>query len=230
VGRVSTADDPGQNITVYEYPTSLRGQKFERFWLTNDENVGQNFKSFEVGMFKRMSRGWQIMASYSATRKHIPLTVGLSQSEFNSNVYAGDMNPNAEINTSDDTWESTGKLSGAYSKLPFGFTVSANFEHRSGSPFARTVLYTGGVTIPSLVVNAEPIGTRKLDDINLTDVRIEKSLSLSGSHRATFRANIFNAMNASTVLAVVDRSGSTFLQPTSIVPPRIVELSIAYSF
>jgi len=229
-GVTGTADDPGTSITYHEYPTSLRGQRFERYQLSNDPDIDQNFKSFEIGMFRRMAGGWQLMASYSATKKNIPLTASSTQSEFNSNVYAGPDDPNSEINRTDRTWETTGKLSGAYTQLPFGIAVSANYEYRNGTPFARTVLFTGGQTVTSIVINAEPIGTRRRPAVNLFDVRLEKSVTIRGTHKAVIRGNLYNALNLSTVTAIVDRSGPTFLTPTEILQPRIVELSVAYSF
>lgn len=229
-GVAGNSDDPGTTLTYYEYPASLQGQKFEKNWLTNDSNIDQNFRSVEFGMFKRMSSGWQLMASYSATKKNIPLTVGLAQSQFNSNIYGGDRTPNAEINTSDTTWERTGKISGAYSKLPFSMTVAVNYEYRNGTPLARTVALRGGRTIPNLVVNAEPIGSLWTPSYHLTDVRVEKSVSVGGGRKLTVRANIFNALNSSTVLAMQTRSGPTFGYATSIIQPRIMELNLAFSF
>lgn len=229
-GRVGTADDPGTTLTYYEYPVALQGQAFEMSWLTNDPGVSQSFRSLEVGMFKRMSEGWQIMASFSATKKNIPLTVGLSQSATNTNVYAGDRTPNAEINTRDTTWERTGKLSGAYSRIPFQITVAINYEYRNGTPLARTVALSGGRTIPNIVVNAEPIGSLWTPAYHLADVRIEKSVRLPHGQKATIRANIFNAFNNATVLSIQTRSGASFGNATSIVQPRIMELNLAYSF
>lgn len=184
----------------------------------------------EIGLFKRMSQGWQVMASFSATKKNIPLTVGLTQSQVNSNIYAGDRNPNSEINTRDDNWERTGKVSGAYTRLPLGITAAVNYEFRNGTPLARTVVLRGGTTIPNLVVNAEPIGSLRTPNYHLTDIRIEKGVALGHGQRATIRANIFNALNNSTVLAMQTRSGPTFGNATSIIQPRIMELNVAYSF
>lgn len=42
--------------------------------------------------------------------------------------------------------------------------------------------------------------------------------------------HIFNALNANPVLDFVRRSGATFMRPTSIMPPRIVEFSVSYTF
>jgi hypothetical protein len=105
-----------------------------------------------------------------------------------------------------------------------------NYEYRNGTPTARTVVLTGGTTIPTLVVNAEPIGSLWTPDYHLTDVRIEKSIRFAGSQKATIRANIFNALNNSTALTIQTRSGPTFGNATSIVQPRIMELNVAYSF
>ena len=229
-GLTGTADDPGTSITYHEYPTSLRGQRFELYQLSNDPDIDQSFKSVEIGMFRRMASGWQIMASYSATKKNIPLTAASTQSEFNSNAYAAPDDPNSEINRTDRTWESTGKISGAYTRLPFGVAVSANYEYRNGTPFARTVLFTGGQTVTSIIINAEPIGTRRRPAVNLFDMRLEKSVALGGTHKAVVRANLYNVLNLSTVTTMVDRSGPTFLRPTAILQPRIIELSVAYTF
>jgi hypothetical protein len=42
--------------------------------------------------------------------------------------------------------------------------------------------------------------------------------------------DIFNALNRGTVTGVTMRAGATFLRPTAIMPPRIVELAASYSF
>ena len=44
------------------------------------------------------------------------------------------------------------------------------------------------------------------------------------------RMNIFNALNTNTVLNSVRLSGATFLRPTEIMPPRIAEFSVSYTF
>jgi hypothetical protein len=229
-GVAGNGDDPGRTLTYYEYPTALQGQRFDKNWLTNDDDVDQSFRSMEFGLFKRMSQGWQLMASFSATKKNIPLTVGLTQSQVNSNIYAGDLNPNSEINTRDTNWERTGKVSAAYSRIPFGITAAVNYEFRNGTPLARTVVLRGGTTIPNLVVNADPIGSLWTPNYHLTDIRVEKSVSLGSGRRVSIRANIFNALNNSTVLALQTRAGATFGNATSIIQPRIMELNVAYAF
>jgi hypothetical protein len=48
---------------------------------------------------------------------------------------------------------------------------SANFQSTSGDPQARQVLVRGGQQIPTVVINAEPLGSLKLPTLNVLDVR-----------------------------------------------------------
>ena len=225
-----TRPDPvtGTMFTYYEFPIELSGARFEQFMPVTDPSAGPHtFSSFELAGFKRLSNRWQIMASYSATKKNRPVILGLTGGD--GNVQAADLNPNGEINTSDRTWDWTGKASGAY-VFAYDILVSANFEHRSGDPFARQVQFTGGRTIPSIVVNVEPIGTRRLPNINLLSLKVEKSFRFQTSQRLAVRVDIFNALNANTATAVQFRSGATFLRPQAILPPRVAEFSLSYGF
>jgi len=223
-GLIGTADDPGASFTYYEYPATLAGQRFERFMPVTDETIDQTFKSFEVAAFKRLSSRWQLSASYSATKKNIPLFGGT----FDRPAVL-EVNPNAEIFQSDRTWDRSARVSGAYI-FPAEVLVSANLERRGGDPFSRQVLFTGGRTIPSIVLNVEPLGTRQLPTINLVDVRVQKTMRLPRGQRVIGRINVFNVMNTSTVTAVNVRSGSTFLRPSAIMPPRILEFGVSYAF
>lgn len=122
-----------------------------------------------------------------------------------------------------------GRASGAY-QFPGDVQLSANFEHRSGEPWGRSVSVAGGRTIPSLTVRVEPIGTRRLPNLNLLHLRAEKAFRLRPGHRMALRMNLFNALNVNTVLTVTQLSGRNFLRPRTIVPPRIAEFGVSYSF
>src|ERR1700686_1532304 len=150
--------------------------------MTNDYNATRRFKSIEVAASPRYSSRWELLASFTATKRDLPVAPVLvanvvqssSSQEFNSNTLVGDYNPNAEIFTADHNWESAGKLSGAYT-FPLGVLFSASYEHRGGYPWARAGLAGGGKTIPSLLVNVEPIGARRFPATNQVDLRFEKS-------------------------------------------------------
>jgi len=241
-GQLRTADDPGTFITYYDYPAAYRGRSFQQPMFVNDPGADQTFKSVELAATKRLSSRWSLMASYSATKIHIPYVQNTAStgSDFTNpglQVFLATFDPNAEINTLLDVWEWQARIDGAYI-FPHGFLVSANFEHRSGTPYARTVSFTGGQQIPSITLRVEPIGTRRLDNTNLLHMRVEKSFPLTRGQKVALRLNIFNATNtAATNSNVVNNqipfnqlSGPTFGRPSSILAPRIAELGLNYTF
>jgi hypothetical protein len=225
-GKVGTADDPGTTVTYYDYPTSLGGVAFQLPTLQNDPLEDQSYKSFEVAASKRLSKGWQFLASYSATRRHEPIIANTGGG--NTPLFVTD-DPNARINAADETWERTAKLSGSY-ELPYKVMLSTNFLHQTGMPWGRTVLVTGGPSTPTLVVRVEPIGTRKLPDLNLLDLRVEKSIRFPNRQNLSLRANIYNATNSNIVTGLTMQSGAKFSLPSAILQPRIVELTASYTF
>ena len=139
------------------------------------------------------------------------------------------MNPNTDINTANRTWEWLFRASSAY-VLPGTVMLAANFEHRSGDVQARTVLLTGGNTIPSITVNAEPIGSLRLPNINNIDLRVSKRFNLGRRRRLDGQINLFNVMNVNPTTTRIVQSGATFLKPTAILPARILDFNVAYSF
>jgi hypothetical protein len=238
-GRVGTADDGGL-VTYYDYSPALRGAQFEQYTSINDSRANQSYKTIEVASVKRLSNRWQLVASYSATKKNVPIgAVGLASATGFGTAsptftiagdQAGFLTPNVEINTTDKTWEWDGKLSGTYI-FPAEVAVSANFHHTSGDPFARQVRFSGGgQTIAPLVLNVTPVGSYRRPNINLVTFRVEKRFPLPRAQTATVTLNVYNALNANTVTGFTNRSGPDFLRPQSIMPPRLVELGASYRF
>ena len=239
-GRLGTGDDGGL-FTYYEFSPALAGAQFEQFMPVTwpDSRADQNYKSLEIATVKRLSNNWQLVASYSTTKKHWPIGAaglsrgtgfGTSSPTFSAaGDNAGFLNPNTEINTSDDTWEWDAKVSGTY-VFPLEIMVSANFHHTSGDPFARQVRFTGGTTVPFVIMNVDEIGTYRRPHLNLTNLRVEKRFTFAGAQSATVTFNLYNLTNANTVTALQNRSGADFLAPLAILPPRLAELSFAYRF
>jgi len=239
-GRLGTADDGGM-VTYWEYSTALRGSQFEEFTpvVWPGEKANQNFKTIELATIKRLSNRWQMVASYSATKKNWPIGAaglargtgfGTSSPTFSAaGDNAGYLTPNAEINTSDTTWDWDAKVSGTY-VFPAEILVSGNFHHTSGDAFARQVRFTGGTTVPFLVLNVDPIGTYRRPHLNVLTARVEKRFQLGRGQTATVTLNLYNALNANTVTALQNRSGSSFLEPLGILPPRLAEIGLAYRF
>jgi hypothetical protein len=218
-GRLNTGDDTGNTVTYYNYPATLSGRAFERFMRINDPAGNQSYGSIDVAINKRFSNRWHAAGGYSATRTRAPLGSG--------QVVAAH-NPNAEIFPSDDTWEWLGHLSGSY-LLPADVTLSAVFEHRSGTPQARTANFTSTV-LGTLALRVEPIGSIRLPDTRSLDLRAEKSFTLRSQHKAKVRLNLYNVFNANTVTSQTVSSGAAFGRPTAIMGPRVAEVSLVWTF
>jgi outer membrane receptor protein involved in Fe transport len=220
-GRVGTGDDPGSTITWYDYPEDLAGFAFQQAIYVNDAKANQKYTSFEVAISKRLSNNWQFQAAHTSTKRNVPLLA--NEDEFNT------LDPNAEIFPEDTTWEWLTRLSGSY-LFPYGILASARFEHRSGAPWARTALLSGGEQIPDIEVRVEPWGTRRLDHINLLSVRGEKQFRVMNGHQLQLRASLNNILNTTVATSVVSLSGSSFGRLTGQVLPRVIVFEAEYQF
>jgi hypothetical protein len=227
-GDVGTADDGGL-VTYFEFAPALAGAENEELIIVTDPNATQTYRTLEVAAFKRLANRWQFMASYSATKKNLPIRRGFDTFGFSSQHEAGFYTPNDEINRADRTWDWDAKFSGSY-LFPAEVLLSANFHHASGEAFARIALFEGGVTIPFIFLNAEPIGTRRLPSINLLTFRVEKSFRVRAARRLAIRLDLYNALNANTTTDLRSLSGGSFLRTSDIMFPRLAEVSASYTF
>lgn len=216
-GRVGTSDDPGTSLTWWEYPAQYRPPQFQVNRLVGNDAATEYFKTIEMSAMKRLSNGWQVLTSYSATKSQIPVPEGAN------------INPNTYILSANNTWEWLFRASGAY-MFPRNVMASVNLEHRSGDVQARTVSLTGGGTIPSITLRAEPIGTLRLPDQTTVDLRASKRFALGAGRNIEVQANLFNVGNANTVTGRSVQSGPNFLRPTAIQDARIFILNVGYTF
>lgn len=214
---------PGTTLTYYDYPASLQGLAFQNFMFVNVPDYVNSWSTIEVAMVRRLANRWQVQGSYSATKKNMQFV------ESGEQRPTAPLTPNDEIFASDKTWDWLVKASGSY-QLPWDVLVSENYQIISGAPRAAQVLLSGGVQIPSLVVNAEPLGSFFLPTQHVLDLRVEKAVRLWGASRLRLRADVFNSLNINVATAVNQRVGATFRVPTAIVPPRIVALAATFAF
>jgi hypothetical protein len=227
-GTVGTSDDPGKTLTYYDYPASYRGAQFQGIMVADaDPKNNSNFKTIEFAATRRLANNWQLLGSYSATKRHIPFAPG------------SQVNPNTEINVADDTWVWIGKAAGSY-VFPKGIVGGFSYNVRNGDRLARQVLLRGGGSVSTLVVNADPIGSLNLDTVSLLDLRVAKRFALGQSRAFEVRLDCFNALNANPVTSIVVRAGSTFGNATAsagggqngtgLTPPRIFQVEGHFSF
>ena len=216
---LGNADDPGTALTYWDYPASLRGLAFQRPMYINDSASDANYKSIDVAASKRFSNRWQLLASYSGTKRHIPVPARAAY------------DPNTEINAADDRWEWLTRVSGSY-LFPLGIQASTNILVQSGIPYARTVSVRGGVQIPSITLRTEPLGAHQTPTQTLVAVNAEKVIRLKRNHQLTVGANIYNLLNANfdEDAAPQAASGARFGYSNTIALPRMGEATLRYKF
>ena len=147
-----------------------------------------------MSSIKRLSNRWQLVASYSATKKHRPIgAIGLaSSSGFGtaSPTFSPDgsealfLTPNNEINSSDNTWEWDGKVSGTYI-FPADVLVSASFHHEERRPVRPASQFQGRRDHPVDVLSVTPIGGYRRPNLNVTTLKAEKRFQLPHAQAAT---------------------------------------------
>jgi hypothetical protein len=217
----------GQTLTYWEYPTSLAGIAFQQPSLVNTSAADSTFKSVEIAATKRLSHRWQFDASVTVTQRHEPIPTD-SGTALTLSVTAD--NPDSYINAADFTKEWISRGSVLYQVPWHGVAVSGTFETRSGVPYARRANFTGGQTIPSITLNVEPYGAERLPEINLVNLRLDKTFALGPTRKLTARVNLYNAFNANPVTTINNLTGASYGLPTAVLSPRILELGGVFRF
>jgi hypothetical protein len=124
------------------------------------------------------------------------------------------------------------KASGT-SPLPYGFRVSAVFQSQAGSERSITYQVTRALlpqlTQASVNVRLNEPGSEYNDRVNQLDVTLAKSFRRAGVDVRPELA-LFNALNASPILAQTNTFGPNLGRVTSILRPRILRLGVSVKF
>ena len=132
------------------------------------------------------------------------------------------------------------KFSGAF-PLPYQFQVATTFQNLPAISYGANATYTSAQIQPSLgrPLAAGPNATVSIpliapsryyeDRIQQLDFRFSRDFRV-GRTRVEPEFDIYNALNASPVLAVNSTYGSSWLTPTQILAGRLLKLGVQVSF
>jgi hypothetical protein len=76
----------------------------------------------------------------------------------------------------------------------------------------------------------EPLNSRRQSNFTLVDLRVEKGIKLGGGRRAAGFIDVYNLTNTNAEENLIWGSGSTHLQPTVIVGPRIARFGVKFDW
>jgi hypothetical protein len=205
--------------------------------VRNVPDADSHYWTWEITATRRLTGWWSMVASFAHTWSRDQASGYFGQSVRN-NVYP--LAPNDLINAGQDgryefrIWSA--KIHGTYAG-PWDVRITPFLRHQSGQPFGRTFPTTALNYAPNVRILAEPIGTRRMDNITLLDVRVEKGFKLGGHRRLAGFVDVFNLLNdnpeqntnwSAGLLAAEDghERRPSFLRPLSIVPPRLARLGV----
>lgn len=131
------------------------------------------------------------------------------------------------------------KLNGSV-PLPAGFVVAGTLQNLSGPEYEANYNATTAEILPSLQRNlagGTPTAlvplivpqTQFFPRITRLDMRVSKILKL-GRTRVQLNLDAYNALNSSAVTGVNSTLNAVWLQPTSVIDPRLLQVSGQVSF
>jgi hypothetical protein len=216
-GTVGTADD-GALINATNLAAAYLG--LPTVSLVTNVPGRSTYDTYEIAMNKRMSDRWSSSISYSYTRRNAYRTA--------SNTYP--LNPNSCINANADCQDESSdysfKLNGVF-ELPAGVKLSPVYRFQAGNNFGRTFVATLNYANPTLL--AEPLNAQRAANINLLDIRLDRGFALPGGRLSPF-VDIYNLTNSNAEQDITVTSGTSYLRPITIVPPRVLRIGAKFDW
>jgi hypothetical protein len=229
----------GQAVQVYR----LISNPAERVFLqTNPAGMFMKYNGVTLMATKRMSQNWQGVVSLvlsksegrlASSARFTPVT---SQSSL-ATAPSGGAQFGREAAGPNDFVNTDGRLIGdrpvvakaqLMYRFPWGIMASGNIQHQTGRFYSRAVR-VGGLGFPAAPqINMESnTGERRVADVNLYDIRVDKEFLLKGSPiRLDLFLDALNLTNSDQYESVgsVLGTSSAFGVPTRYIPPRRLQL------
>jgi hypothetical protein len=210
-GVASTADDGG-TFTAYGLSAAALALPITSV-STNFDDVKDNYYTWEVSATKRQTNRWSTNASLAYT---------WSDTDAKG---AGNQTPNSLIGVDGDRILSTRWQAKALTtlELPARLRVISVIRNQSGSQYERT--FTTRLNYGNATIRAESNNAHRTPNITILDFRSEKVFPV-GATSITGFFDVYNIFNTNAEQALTTTSGSSFLRPSAITPPRIVRLGV----
>jgi len=211
-GRSGSVDDGGM-LTAYNLAPQYLSLPVINRTINLGSGADRNYYTWEVTANRRQAGSWSLLATYSRTW-------------VREGAVGANPTPNVFINTVDGedrytTWQA--KVNATLT-LPHDLRVTPIVRYQSGTAFARTfstaLNYSSAVTI-----KAEPVGAERTPNITLFDVRAEKGVRIDRTRVSSF-LDVYNIFNVNDPQTLTTTSGSAWLFPAAITPPRIARVGL----
>ena len=231
-----TSPDNGKTYTVYNQTSPPGSNEYQ--W-TNPPGYDITYRALILSASKRFSHNWLMNTSltYSKNEGLICTADRMGGSaQMAMGWYAGlfGQDPTDLVNArgrlqNDRPW--VFKLQLGY-VFPWDIMLSANYLYQTGSPYNTFVRVFDLNQAPYRKVFAEPRGSRRLDDWNKLDFRVQKTFSFLNRFRLRAMLDVFNVFNSKTILLYQSYNlwSSAFGQGSFMFQPRRAQLGLVLEF
>lgn len=225
-GVANTSDD--RPFSALNLNPALLGQSNQL--VTNIDGYEGTYKTLEFSANKRYSKRWSALASLSYTwtnefgNLYFNNRFGTAVSNFS---FFGSYPTNPNEKTENDFTNWNAKLSGTVD-AGWGVNITPVVKLQSGAPYGR--FFNATLNYGNQLILAEPIGTRRQDNIAVFDVRAEKRLRFGSKARAAVFVDVFNLANSNTAANINWRSGASFERATTVLGPRIAKAGVKFDW
>ena len=219
--------------------------------LTNRPDYYTKYGGFEFSATKRLANKWMMRAAFSIMdwTEHFtgPNAVqNPTRSQNNAGgtlagpyVEGGQVIIKSYGSKTDTFFNSKWQLSAsALYQLPYGFDLGASVLGRQGYPFVAVLRLPAGADGNIRVVGTPAVDTNRFDNLWDVDLRLAKKISLGKKTALRVSADVFNVLNADTVLqrarqvnagAAGGLNGS-FNRVNELINPRVARIGMRLEF
>jgi hypothetical protein len=218
-----------QPLTLYSLNSQFVG--LTNNLITNIPALDTNkYNGVEFTATKRLSHRLQLLAGFTIQRQKGTYGAGGADEALGDNFNDPNLNINRDNNVLNMDSTYVFKVDGTY-QLPWGFAMSANFQHYTGFPirpvefFSGPELNQGNETVALL-----PAGSVRYPSINLLDLRISREFIVRDRIHIEPLIDLFNITNSQEVVSENSFFGSGYLEPSNTVNPFLARLGLRVNF
>jgi len=210
----------------------------------DQEGYSQRYLGFEVAATKRLSNRWMARFGFSTNDHREYFDSPAALTDPTPGVTSPNKDGGLVVRSSGGSGKSQIYMvlpqyqfiaTGLY-QAPWGINVAANMVNRQG--FARNYFQTsvptpgdGIVSRKTLSLVADDVGGLRLPAVTSLDFRIGKEFAFMNRARIALDVDIFNLLNASTVLGRQFDLNSTVADTVrEIMNPRVLRLGVRFNF
>jgi hypothetical protein len=232
-GIAGTADD--STLTLQAIPNAQLGAATS---VVMTLPAYGRFHSIELSANKRLSNRWSAGLGFGHTWSEEHGSFMANNNVASTANNAGPTTGYPQTGNDPGAHQYTGwgfKAFGTY-EGPYGIRFSPVFRHQAGPQYGRTISVpappagSGLFASTAGAILVEPLDSRRMENINILDVRVEKMFSLMGTVRLRGFADFFNLTNSNAPETISIQTGTAFERPTSILAPRTMRLGARFEW